>query len=120
MSAVPSTLRRWEGCFAGALMPSLVLGLLFLEGVGVSISEHPIAMTFSVVVAIAAAYAAYAIRRWLRDDSAKKQQRLLEKTPIERSRRQQDLFTKTSSFAREAVSRTRLARRRQQLCLRIA
>ncbi|HYK03281.1 MAG TPA: hypothetical protein VE974_16095 [Thermoanaerobaculia bacterium] len=92
-TAMGGVLRRAAGfCLAAALVPSLVLGLLFPEGVGVSISEHPIAMTFSVVVAIAAAYAAYAIRRWLRDDPAKKQHRLLEKTPIERSRRQQDLF----------------------------
>ena len=92
-TALGGTLRRAAGfCFAAALVPSLVLGLLFPEGIGVAISRHPIAMTFAVVLTVTAAYAAYAIRKWLRDDPAKKQPRLLEKTPIERSRRQQDLF----------------------------
>jgi len=92
-TAMGGVFRRAAGfCFVAALLPSFVLGLLFPEGIGVSISQHPIAMTFVVVVAIAAAYVASAIRRWLRDDPAKKQPRLLEKTPIERSRRQQDLF----------------------------
>jgi protein-S-isoprenylcysteine O-methyltransferase Ste14 len=86
-------LRRWaELCFVAALLPSLIVSLFFPEGIGVAFSRHPMAMTAAVLLAVAVAYAAYAIRRWMHDDPTKKQLRMAEKTPIERSRRQQDLF----------------------------
>lgn len=92
-TALGTALRRWAGfCFVAALVPSLIVGLFFPEGVGVQFSEHPIASTAALLLAVAAAYGAYAFRKWLRDDPAKKQVRLAEKAPIERSRRQQDLF----------------------------
>ena len=85
-------LRRWAAvCFIAALLPSLVVSLFF-PGVQLSFAEHPFAMTTGLVLAIAVAYGAYAIRKWLSDDPSKKQMRLSEKTPIERSRRQRDLF----------------------------
>jgi protein-S-isoprenylcysteine O-methyltransferase Ste14 len=88
-----AALRRWAGfCFAAALLPSFIVSVFFPEGVGVSFAQHPMATTAAVVLAVAVAYAAYAIRRWTYDDPAKKQLRMAEKTPIERSRRQQDLF----------------------------
>ena len=87
-----AAMRRWAGfCFIAALLPSLVVSLFF-PGVQLSFAEHPFAMTTGLVLAIAVAYGAYAIRKWLSDDPAKKQLRLSEKTPIERSRRQRDLF----------------------------
>jgi hypothetical protein len=93
MTGLGAALRRWAGvCFVGALLPSLIVGLLFPEGLDLAFSSHPVATTAVVIVAIGVAYVAYAIRKWLREDPAKKQQRMLEKTPIERSRRQQDLF----------------------------
>lgn len=87
-----TAMRRWAAfCFLAALLPSLVVNLFF-PGIQLSFAEHPFAMTIGLVLVIAVAYGAYAIRRWLSDDPAKKQMRLSEKTPIERSRRQQDLF----------------------------
>lgn len=87
-----TAMRRWAAfCFLAALLPSLVVNLFF-PGIQLSFAEHPFAMTIGLVLAIAVAYGAYAIRKWLSDDPAKKQMRLSEKTPIERSRRQQDLF----------------------------
>ncbi len=92
MTALGATLRRWAGvCFLAALLPSLIGGLFF-PGEKLSFAERPIVTTVMLGLAVAVAYVAYAIRKWLRDDPAKKQPRLLEKTPIERSRRQQDLF----------------------------
>jgi hypothetical protein len=88
-----AALRRWAGfCFLAALLPSLIVGLFFPDGIGVSFSSHPFAIAAALLLAVGVAYAAYAIRHWLHDDPAKKQMRLPEKTPIERSRRQQDLF----------------------------
>ena len=93
MTGLGAALRRWAGlCFVAALLPSLIVGLFFREGVGVSFSRHPMAMTSGLLLAVALAYGAYALRKWLHDDPAKKQMRLPEKTPIERARRQQDLF----------------------------
>ena len=87
-----TAMRRWAAfCFLAALLPSLVVNLFF-PGIQLSFAEHPFAMTIGLVLVIAVAYGAYAIRKWLSDDPAKKQMRLSEKTPIERSRRQQDLF----------------------------
>ena len=87
-----AALRRWAGfCFVAALLPSLIVGIFF-PGVRMSFAEHPITMTAALLLAIAVAYGAFVLRKWLRDDPAKKQLRLPEKTPIERSRRQQDLF----------------------------
>ena len=92
MTAFGATLRRWAGvCFVAALLPSLIGGLFFPDA-KLSFAERPILTTVMLGLAVAVAYVAYAIRKWLRDDPAKKQPRLLEKTPIERSRRQQDLF----------------------------
>ncbi len=92
-TALGAGMRRWAGfCFVAALLPSLIVGLFFPEGVTFSYSQHPIATTAALLLAIVVAYGAYAFRKWLRDDPAKKQVRLPEKTPIERSRRQQDLF----------------------------
>jgi hypothetical protein len=92
MTGFGAALRRWAGfCFVAALLPSLLVGLFF-PGVRLSFAEHPIAMTIALLLAITVAYGAYAMRKWLRDDPAKKQLRLPEKTPIERSRRQQDIF----------------------------
>jgi hypothetical protein len=92
MTALGATLRRWAGVsFVAALLPSLIGGLFFPTA-KLSFVERPITTAFMVGLAIAVAYAAYATRKWLRDEPAKKQQRLPEKTPIERSRRQQDLF----------------------------
>jgi hypothetical protein len=91
-TGIGAAMRRWAGvCFIAALLPSLVVNLFF-PGIELSFAEHPFAMTIGLVLAIAVAYGAYAIRKWLSDDPAKKQMRLSEKTPIERSRRQQDLF----------------------------
>ncbi|HET8774709.1 MAG TPA: hypothetical protein VFP80_12985 [Thermoanaerobaculia bacterium] len=88
-----ASLRRWAAfCFLAALLPSLIVGLFFPDGVAVSVSSHPFAVTAALLLAVGVAYAAYAIQQWLHDDPAKKQTRLPEKTPIERSRRQQDLF----------------------------
>ena len=88
-TGIGAAMRRWAGfCFIAALLPSLVVNLLF-PGIQLSFAEHPFAMTIGLALAIAVAYA---IRKWLNDDPAKKQTRLPEKTPIERSRRQQDLF----------------------------
>jgi hypothetical protein len=88
-----AALRRWAGfCFAAALLPSLIMGLFFPDGFGATFAAHPIATVLGLLVAIALAYAAYRVRAWLHEDPAKKQTRLAEKTPIERSRRQQDLF----------------------------
>jgi hypothetical protein len=93
MTGFGAVLRRWAGfCFVAALVPSLIVGLFFPEGFGARFSEHPIATTAALLFAVVIAYGAYALRKWLRDDPAKKQMRLPEKTPIERSRRQQDLF----------------------------
>ena len=93
MTGFGAALRRWAGFFfVAALVPSLIVGLLFPEGGGASFSPHPLATAIGLLLAIAIAYAAYVIRKWLHDDPAKKQTRLPEKTPIERSRRQQDLF----------------------------
>jgi p-aminobenzoyl-glutamate transporter AbgT len=87
-----AAMRRWAGvCFVAALLPSLIVGLFF-PGVHASFTEHPIGTVFALLLAVGVAYFAYAIRKWLHDDPAKKQLRLPEKTPIERSRRQQDLF----------------------------
>lgn len=92
MTALGAGMRRWAGfCFVAALLPSLLVGLLF-PGVRLSFAEHPVLMTIGLVLAIAIAYGAHAMRKWLHADPAKKQLRLPEKTPIERSRRQQDLF----------------------------
>ncbi|HUP60714.1 MAG TPA: hypothetical protein VNA69_09885 [Thermoanaerobaculia bacterium] len=91
-TGIGTAMRRWAAfCFLAALLPSLVVNL-FLPGIQLSFAEHPFAMTIGLVLVIAVAYGAYAIRKWLSDDPAKKQMRLPEKTPIERSRRQQDLF----------------------------
>jgi hypothetical protein len=88
-----ASFRRWAGfCFVAALVPSLVIGLFFPGGVGATFAAHPIATSFRLLIAIGLAYAVYRIRQWLLDDPKKKQVRLPEKTPIERSRRQQDLF----------------------------
>jgi protein-S-isoprenylcysteine O-methyltransferase Ste14 len=87
-----AAMRRWAGFFfVAALLPSLIAGLFF-PGAGLSFAEHPIAMAVGLLLAIGIAYGAYELRRWLHADPAKKQMRLPEKTPIERSRRQQDLF----------------------------
>jgi protein-S-isoprenylcysteine O-methyltransferase Ste14 len=89
-----AALRRWAGfCFAAALVPSIVVGLFFPNGFGATFAAHPIAMSVGLLVAIALAYAVYRARKWLLEDPKKKQVRLSEKTPIERSRRQQDLFS---------------------------
>lgn len=91
-TAAGAALRRWAGvCFVAALLPSLAVNLFF-PGIHLSFAEHPFATTIAILLAIAVAYGAYAIRKWLSDDPAKKQMRLSEKTPIERSRRQRDLF----------------------------
>lgn len=87
-----AAMRRWAAfCFIAALLPSLVVSVFF-PGIQLSFAEHPFAMTIGVLFAVCVAYGAYAIRKWLSDDPAKKQMRLSEKTPIERSRRQRDLF----------------------------
>jgi protein-S-isoprenylcysteine O-methyltransferase Ste14 len=92
MTAFGAAMRRWAGvCFVAALLPSFIVGVFF-PGVRLSFAEHPIAMTTALLLAIGVAYGAYAIRKWVHEDPAKKQTRLGEKTPIERSRRQQDLF----------------------------
>jgi hypothetical protein len=92
MTKIGAALRRAAGfCFVAALLPSLILGLFF-PGVRLSFTEHPIGMTFALLFAIGIAYGVYELRKWLHADPAKKQLRLPEKTPIERSRRQQDLF----------------------------
>jgi hypothetical protein len=92
MTKLGASLRQAAGfCFIAALLPSLVLGLFF-PGVRLSFGEHPVGMTFALLLAIGTAYAMYELRKWLHADPAKKQMRLPEKTPIERSRRQQDLF----------------------------
>jgi protein-S-isoprenylcysteine O-methyltransferase Ste14 len=88
-----AAMRRWAGfSFVAALVPSLVIGLFFPGGFGATFAAHPIATSFGLLVAVGLAYAAYRTRKWLLDDPKKKQARLPEKTPIERSRRQQDLF----------------------------
>ena len=88
-----AAMRRWAGfCFLVALIPSLIVGLFFPDGFGRSFSPHPLTIAVGLLLAIAVAYGVYAVRKWLREDPAKKQTRLAEKTPIERSRRQQDLF----------------------------
>lgn len=87
-----AAMRRWAGfCFIGALLPSLIVGLFFPEA-RLAAADHPLAIAIGLAVAVALAYAAYTVRKWLHDDPAKKQPRMVEKTPIERSRRQQDLF----------------------------
>jgi hypothetical protein len=89
---VGKTLRRWAGFFfAAALLPTLLFGLLF-PGLQLSFAEHPVLMPVGIALAIVIAYGAYLFRKWLRDDPAKKQKRIQEKTPLDRSRRQQDLF----------------------------
>jgi len=91
-TALGAAMRRWAGfCFIAALLPSLLVGLFF-PGVRLSFAEHPVAMAAGLLLAIGIAYGAYELRTWLHGDPAKKQTRLPEKTPIERSRRQQDLF----------------------------
>lgn len=91
-TALGASMRRWAGvCFLAALLPSLIFGLFF-PGVRLSFAEHPIASILLFLLAVATAYGAYRVRKWLLADPAKKQQRIAEKTPIERSRRQQDLF----------------------------
>jgi len=85
-------MRRWAGfCFIGALLPSLIVGLFF-PGARTTAADHPLATIVGLVAAVVLAYAAYTVRKWLHGDPAKKQPRMVEKTPIERSRRQQDLF----------------------------
>jgi membrane protein implicated in regulation of membrane protease activity len=92
MTGLGAALRRCAGvCFVAALLPSLIIGLLF-PGAQLSFAEHPFATIVSLSMAVVVAYAAYRVRKRFHDDPAKKPQRLLEKTPIERSRRQQDLF----------------------------
>ena len=87
-----AALRRWAGfCFAAALVPALLGGLLF-PGTRLSFSDHPVMMTVVLALAISGAYAAYLVRKWLLTDPAKKQKRILEKTPLDRPRRAQDLF----------------------------
>lgn len=86
------TLKQWAGlCFAAALLPALVGGLLF-PGLHLSFSEHPFLLTIGIALAISAAYGALVFRKWLRTDPAKKQKRVQEKTPLDRPRHPQDLF----------------------------
>jgi hypothetical protein len=60
--------------FAGAVP------LFVLIAVGATFAERLILT--AVMLGLAVAYVAHAIRKWLRDDRAKKQPRLLEKPPI--------------------------------------
>jgi hypothetical protein len=91
-TGVGATMRRWAGfCFLAGLLPSLFFGLILPES-DEAFASHPIGWTIALFVAMVIAYAAYRIRVWLREDPAKKQARLMEKTPIEQARRQQDLL----------------------------
>src|SRR4051794_15921007 len=91
-TGIGAALRRWAGvCFVAALLPSFIVGLLF-PGAHASFTEHPIGTVVALLLVVGVAYAVYVIRKWVHDDPANKQTRLTEKTPIERSRRQQDLF----------------------------
>jgi hypothetical protein len=92
-TSLGAAMRRWAGlCFTAALLPSFVVGLFF-PGARLTVADHPLAAAIALVGAVGVAYAAYIVRKRLLDDPAKKQQRMFEKTPIERSRRQQDLFS---------------------------
>lgn len=87
-----AALRRWAGfCFAAALLPAFLGGLLF-PGLHLSFSEHPVLMTIGSALAIVVAYGIFVLRKRLRVDPAKKQKRIQEKTPLDRPRRPQDLF----------------------------
>ncbi|HKO55678.1 MAG TPA: hypothetical protein VJ276_07340 [Thermoanaerobaculia bacterium] len=78
-------------CFALALLPSVIVGLLFPARTGTGAS-HPFLVGVGLLIAMVTAYGVYRLRAWLRQDPAKKQARLLEKTPIEQARRQNDLL----------------------------
>ena len=87
-----ASLRRWAGfCFAAALLPALIGGMLF-PGARLTFADHPLLMTFVLAVASTIAYGVYIVRSWLLTDPKKKQKRIQEKTPLDRPRRQEDLF----------------------------
>jgi len=91
-TAAGKTLRRLALlCFALAFVPSLIVGLFFPAAKGAA-GSHPFFAATALLVAMVIAYAIYRLRVWLREDPAKKQARLMEKTPIEQARRQNDLL----------------------------
>ena len=70
-TALGASLRRWAGvCFAAALLPSVIVGFFFPDGAA-SLAEHPIAMTFGLLIAIRVAYIAYELRKWLHADPSR-------------------------------------------------
>lgn len=93
-TSLGSSLRRAAGfCFVLALVPSIVVGLLFPAASGAHPAKHSLALLVGIVVLIVAAYVVLRVRAAMVTGAKRNPFRISEKTPVDRARRrEQDFF----------------------------